>query len=160
MTVKWLSVPDTTIGLYIVAYSCATELDQCIVEGSIPLPEMFLGYDADDVDFVFIQPLIKAAFLFNDDVLYTFQYVPAESLIPQFQLIAAEYLNETNYLNNTDACFLIPSTNPFVVKGYQLYITDLTSSIHFLGDVTAPCLEENLEEYELPENFIISGRPK
>ena len=146
--------------MFVAGYRCDTGLDDCQFEGSGFLHTVFLGYNADDVDYGFILPSIGFVFLVNDDLLYVFEPLLEESEIPiTFQLITTDYVNETINLNDTDAGFVLTGADYVVLlKDYQIYLTDVSSSTHFLGDVTAPYLEENLEEDELPENFIISGR--
>ena len=141
-------------------YSCSAELQDCQVEAAGPLNTIFPGIEALDFDFAMFHNDISALFLYGNGSLHTYQFVQGNSLGESvFVKVGSEL--ELAYLNNTDAALnMEDGPVPLILlKGYDIYATDITNAYVYVGEVTAPCLEKDLEENELPETFIIN-RPQ
>ena len=121
---------------------------------------IFTGIDFDEVDAAFVNPGTSHLYLYGNDTLHVYERDPNGG--PKSFVKAEQDLsNHTHVLKNTDAAFLYQpepdeAGSLMLLKGYDMYDTDISNNMIHLGKVTAPCLEKDLEENELPQTFIIS----
>ena len=136
-------------------YNCS-DFDNCRNTFTGPLFEVFPGYDADKVDSALYEN--KLVFFYNDNVIEAFELTQAQTELdpPIFEKGAFEVEVGPQYVNNTDASFKLPQLSGFAIKGYKLYLSAINNGMTYLGVVTAPCKEENLEENELPPLFAVA----
>ena len=155
-----LFVTDTGSDILVGIYSCSPELQDCQVETAGPLNTIFPGIEPGDFDFAFFHNDIGMLLLYGNGSLHAYQFVQGDSLGESgFNKMDNDFVSA--YLNNTDAAFYMEDEPVplMLLKGYDIYATDLSNAFVYVGEVTAPCLEKDLEENELPETFIIN-RPQ
>ena len=145
-------------------YDCSLGLENCAVVVIDPIDVALTGIEADDFDFAFFHHDTRVLYLYGNDTLHVYRYFRSLGPTPaDGGFVKVEQDLVTPFLNNTDAAFLyepdpLKPATIMLLKGYDIYETDFATNMTYAGEVTAPCLEKDLEENELSETFIKQPR--